>query len=109
MPNAKKMKNYKHLENCWRWRMGNYRVVGNINDIECIIKIIEISTREDAYGGQVCVNYKIHATLFLCDFGAGEIPRFGAKKASHFARGQFPPPNTRVCIRNTDASFRFAH
>lgn len=50
MPNAKKMKNYKHLENCWRWRMGNYRVVGDINDIECIIKIIEISTREDAYG-----------------------------------------------------------
>ena len=31
--------------------MGHYRIVGDINDMECIIKIIEISTREDAYSG----------------------------------------------------------
>ena len=51
MPNVKKMQNYKHLENCWRWRMGIYRIIGNINNNECIIQIIEISTRQDAYGG----------------------------------------------------------
>ena len=51
MPNAKKMQNYKHLENCWRWRMGIYRIIGDINNYECIIQIIEISTRQDAYGG----------------------------------------------------------
>ena len=45
--NIKKLKNYK--PETWRYRIGNYRAFYEINDIEKIVYIIGISTRQDAY------------------------------------------------------------
>ncbi len=46
LPNGEKMKGY---DDRYRWRVGNYRVIGLIKDKELIIEIIKISTREGAY------------------------------------------------------------
>lgn len=46
LPNCKKMQGTKDL---WRWRVGLYRIIGFVKNTELIIKIIKISTREDAY------------------------------------------------------------
>ena len=48
LPNGEKMKGY---DDRYRWRVGNYRVIGLIKDKELIIEIIKISTREGAYKG----------------------------------------------------------
>ena len=45
--NIKKLKNYK--PETWRYRIGNYRAFYEINDIEKIVYIIGISTRQNAY------------------------------------------------------------
>lgn len=37
------------FKNYWRWRVGNYRVIGIKQDEILIIEIIEISTRENTY------------------------------------------------------------
>lgn len=47
LSNCKKMQGYS--KNIWRWRVGNYRIVAEVKDQELVIKIIEISTRENAY------------------------------------------------------------
>ena len=47
LPNAKKMQGYS--KNIWRWRVGQYRIVGEVKENELLIYIIEISTRENAY------------------------------------------------------------
>ena len=47
LPNAKKMQGYS--KNIWRWRVGQYRIVGDVKENELLIYIIEISTRENAY------------------------------------------------------------
>lgn len=36
-------------ESLWRWRVGNYRIIGEVRTSELIIKIIEINTRENVY------------------------------------------------------------
>ncbi|KGI56956.1 type II toxin-antitoxin system RelE family toxin [Campylobacter sp. MIT 97-5078] len=46
LPQCKKLQGY---ENLYRWRVGNYRIKGEIREKELIILIIEISTRENAY------------------------------------------------------------
>ena len=48
LPNGEKMKGY---DDRYRWRVGNYRIIGLIKDKELIIEIIKISTREGAYKG----------------------------------------------------------
>ena len=48
LPNGEKMKGY---DDRYRWRVGNYRVIGIVKDKELIIEIIKISTREGAYKG----------------------------------------------------------
>ena len=45
--NIKKLKNYK--PETWRYRIGDYRAFYEINDIEKVVYIIGISTRENAY------------------------------------------------------------
>ncbi len=45
--NIKKLKNYK--PETWRYRIGNYRAFYEINDIEKIVYMIGISTRQNAY------------------------------------------------------------
>ena len=49
LPNGEKMKGYD--DDRYRWRVGNYRVIGLVKDKELIIEIIKISTREGAYKG----------------------------------------------------------
>ena len=50
LPNAKKMRGYsKQSDNIWRWRVGQYRIIGDVKENELLIYIIEISTRENAY------------------------------------------------------------
>ena len=49
LPNGEKMKGYD--DDRYRWRVGNYRVIGIVKDKELIIEIIKISTREGAYKG----------------------------------------------------------
>lgn len=46
LPNAKKLENY---DDSYRWRVGEYRIIGLIKDKELIIQIIKIATREGAY------------------------------------------------------------
>lgn len=46
LPNCKKMQGY---ENIWRWRVGNYRIIAEVKSNELMIKIIEITSRENAY------------------------------------------------------------
>ena len=48
LPNGEKMKGY---DDRYRWRVGNYRVIGLIRNKKLIIEIIKISTREGAYKG----------------------------------------------------------
>jgi mRNA-degrading endonuclease RelE of RelBE toxin-antitoxin system len=48
LPNGEKMKGY---DDRYRWRVGNYRVIGIVKDKELLIEIIKISTREGAYKG----------------------------------------------------------
>lgn len=47
LKNAKKMRAYD--DERYRWKVGNYRLIGLIKDKELIIEIIKISTREKAY------------------------------------------------------------
>lgn len=47
LPNAKKMQAYD--DERYRWRVGNYRIIGLIRDKELIIEVIKISTRQSAY------------------------------------------------------------
>lgn len=46
LPNAKKLESY---DNHYRWRVGEYRIIGLIQDKELIIHIIKIATRQGAY------------------------------------------------------------
>lgn len=47
LPNAKKLQSY---DNCYRWRLGAYRVIGIVENNEFkIIKIIKIAHRQEAY------------------------------------------------------------
>lgn len=46
LPNCKKMESY---ENTWRWRVGQYRIIGEVKTQELTIKLVKISTREGAY------------------------------------------------------------
>ena len=46
LPNCKKMKNY---ENYYRWRLGDYRIIGIVIDGKpCIIQIIKIAKRDES-------------------------------------------------------------
>ena len=46
LPNAKKMQNY---ENCYRWRLGDYRLIGIVIDGKPrIIQIIKIAKRDES-------------------------------------------------------------
>lgn len=45
--NIKKLKNYSLPT--WRYRIGNYRVFYEINEIENIVFILSIDQRKDAY------------------------------------------------------------
>lgn len=48
LPNAKKLKAYD--DNCYRWRIGDYRIIGIVENSEVkIIKIIKIAHRKDTY------------------------------------------------------------
>lgn len=48
--NAKKMHySYAQYGNIWRWRIGDYRIVGDVRGDELIIEILEIDTRENIY------------------------------------------------------------
>ncbi len=50
LKNAKKLQGeYKGLGNLWRWRVGHYRIIGDVKDGELVIEIIEISQRESVY------------------------------------------------------------
>ena len=50
LKNAKKMQgNYQKYGNIWRWRIGNYRIIGDVKNEILEIQLIEISTRQDAY------------------------------------------------------------
>lgn len=46
LKNAKKMEGFS---NKWRWRVGNYRIIGLKQDEILTIEIIQISPRKDAY------------------------------------------------------------
>ncbi|MWV63045.1 type II toxin-antitoxin system RelE/ParE family toxin [Helicobacter saguini] len=46
LPNAKKLKSE---ENKYRWRVGNYRVIGEVYNNILTIEIIKIANRKDAY------------------------------------------------------------
>ncbi|WP_238699456.1 type II toxin-antitoxin system RelE family toxin [Helicobacter saguini] len=46
LPNAKKLKSQ---ENKYRWRVGNYRVIGEVYNNILTIEIIKIANRKDAY------------------------------------------------------------
>lgn len=46
LPNCKKMAG---IENHYRWRVGNYRIVAEVKKAELIILIIEIAPRGSAY------------------------------------------------------------
>ena len=48
LPNAKKLQGYQK-ENYYRWRIGNYRVIGYIQHSELVIKIVKVATRQEAY------------------------------------------------------------
>lgn len=48
LKNATKMQGYDER---YRWRVGNYRIIGLIKDKQLIIEIIKISSREGAYKG----------------------------------------------------------
>ena len=41
--------NYQKYGNIWRWRIGNYRIIGDVKNEILEIQLIEISTRQDAY------------------------------------------------------------
>lgn len=50
LKNAKKMQgNYQKYGNIWRWRVGDYRIIGDVKNEILEIQLIEISTREEAY------------------------------------------------------------
>ena len=38
-----------NLKDCWRYRVGDYRIIAEINDDEVKILIIEIGHRKDIY------------------------------------------------------------
>ena len=38
-----------NLKDCWRYRIGDYRIIAEINDDEVKILIIEIGHRKDIY------------------------------------------------------------
>lgn len=40
------------LKGLWRYRIGNYRIIGQIRDNNMIILIIKIGHRRDVYGDQ---------------------------------------------------------
>ncbi|MWV62508.1 type II toxin-antitoxin system RelE/ParE family toxin [Helicobacter saguini] len=46
MHNIKKMQG---KENTYRWRVGNYRIIGEVYSDILLIKIIKIASRQDAY------------------------------------------------------------
>lgn len=46
LPNAKKLQGFDER---YRWRVGDYRIVGLVKDKELIIQIIKIATRQSAY------------------------------------------------------------
>ena len=46
LPNATKLVDTPHG---YRWRIGDYRVLGNVFEDELVIEIIKVATRADAY------------------------------------------------------------
>lgn len=44
--NARKLENHK---NRWRWRMADYRIIGDYDKDRIIIKVIRIAHRQEAY------------------------------------------------------------
>lgn len=46
LPNAKKMQG---ADNQYRWRIGNYRIIGDVYNDILVIEIIKVSSRQDAY------------------------------------------------------------
>jgi len=46
LPNCKKMQG---IENAWRWRVGDYRIIDEVKQLEIIIQIIKIAHRQEAY------------------------------------------------------------
>lgn len=46
LENAKKIKGCK---GAWRWRVGRYRILGQLQDEILIIKVIRIAHRRDVY------------------------------------------------------------
>lgn len=46
LPNCKKMQD---LTDTYRWRVGDYRIIGIIKDSELVIEIIKIAHRQEAY------------------------------------------------------------
>ena len=41
--------NYQKYGNIWRWRVGDYRIIGDVKSEILEIQLIEIFTREEAY------------------------------------------------------------
>ena len=37
------------VENGWRWRMGNYRLLGTIQGSELVVNVFRVRNRRDAY------------------------------------------------------------
>lgn len=48
--NCKKLKAYIRA-NCYRWRVGDYRIIGQVLKDEIVIQIFEIAHRQGAYKG----------------------------------------------------------
>ena len=50
LPNCAKLQGrYKSMGNLWRWRVGKYRIIGDVKSRQLTLEIIEITTRENAY------------------------------------------------------------
>ncbi len=50
LKNAKKLQGrYNKIGNYWRWKIKNYRIIGDVDSATITIHIIEITTRENAY------------------------------------------------------------
>ncbi len=50
LKNAKKLQGrYNKIGNYWRWKIKNYRIIGDVDSAIITIHIIEITTRENAY------------------------------------------------------------
>ena len=39
----------RRVENCWRWRIGSYRLLGTIQGGELVVHVFRVRNRRDAY------------------------------------------------------------